>query len=139
MGRSLILLASVSIVAACGGEGSLVFGETSEPCAPVVLSNDVDDEAKLASAASCLEAAIDAGRPFTWDLLQVTVEGDPIPTRYAFDGDEFTITEDSTRDEFGSGGVFVARCATLDLSGFRPVGEDCTGASGDGFDSESLP
>lgn len=122
-----------------GGGGALVFGESTEPCEPVVLSNDAEDDAKLDHAATCLEAAIVAGEPFEWDLLQVTVEGDPIPLRLAYDGEAYTITSDATWDAFGSDGVVVERCATVDVSAGRPVGESCERADGDGFDADSLP
>lgn len=139
--RSIVVpLFAVSVIAGCGGDGSLVFGETSDPCEPVVLTNDPEsDDLHLDRAVTCLEVAIAAGDPFTWDLVQVTVEGDPIPLRIAYDGDAYTITEDSTHDEYGNGSVRVQRCDGLDLSGYRPTGVGCDPAEGSGFRADSLP
>ena len=128
-----------AIVAACGGEGSKVFGEQTEPCAPLVLTNGDEDTASISTATECLLAEIAARRPVTWDVLAVTVEGDPIPTRYAFDGARITITRDDTRDEFGRGGVTVERCDGLRRGTWLPEGTDCTAAGGDGFRDDSLP
>ena len=134
------VLALAAVAAACGaGEGSKLFGEQTEPCAPIVLTNDDTDAAAISTGTECVLAEIDAGRPVTWDVLALTVEGDPIPTRYAFDGDEITITRDDTRDEFGTGGVTVERCDGIRRGTWLPEGTGCSPAGGDGFRDESLP
>ncbi len=129
---------------ACGSSGAgsgdgLVFGESTEPCAPIVLTNDTDDETKVRDGSDCLLAAVESGEAVIWDVLAVTVEGDPIPVRYASDGDVVVITDDSTRDEFGNGTVEVRRCATIERGSWLPEGRDCVGTDGPGFDDATLP
>lgn len=140
MWRSSVLLALGAVaLAGCGVGSTLRFGESTEPCAPIVLTNGVDDEVALEEAATCLATAIDAGEPFTWDVLQVTTEGDPIPRRIEFDGERFEITDDYRRDSFGNEGVRVETCDSLDLTRGFPVGVECIRSSGDGFDDATLP
>lgn len=135
------LVAVWAVVAACGGsgDGSMIFGERSGPCAPTVLANEDDDAEKVEEGADCFLAELDAGRPVVWDVLLVTVEGDPIPTRYEFDGDTVTITADNSRDAFGSDGVERQRCDSVRRTNWLPEGVDCATTGGDGFDSQSLP
>ena len=68
-----------------------------------------------------------------------TVEGDPVPTRYEFDGTRVTITTDFTRDSFGNGGVEEQRCDGVRRTRFLPEGVECSLFGGDGFRSDSLP
>lgn len=137
-----VTAALVASLVACGGsngDDGLVFGESIAPCAPTVLSNDVDDQTKARDGSSCLLAAVETGEPVTWDVLRVTVEGDPMPIRYAYDGEFVVITDDSTRDEFGAGVVSVRRCAGVAPTDWLPEGRDCVGTNGPGFDDASLP
>ena len=115
------------------------FGESSGPCDVTVLSNGPDDEINLADGAACFVREFDAGRPLVWDVVIATVEGDPIPTRYDFDGEIVTITTDYSFDNFGSGGVAELRCASVRLTSWLPEGTDCSSHEGEGFRSESLP
>lgn len=134
-----IVLGLCVAITACGGDGSKVFGGESGPCPAIVLTNGVDDEQQVADGSECLMTEFESGRAVVWDVLQVTVEGDPIPTRYAFDGDIVTITTDSSRDTFGTGGVNEQRCDRLRRTAWLPEGVDCTTSGGDGFESSSLP
>lgn len=124
---------------ACGRDGSKIFGDQSLPCPATVLTNGSDDEQKIDAGSECLMTEFEADRPVVWDVLLPTVEGDPIPTRYAFDGDIVTITTDSSHDTFGSGGVDEQRCNGLRRTSRLPEGVDCSNSSGDGFKSSSLP
>lgn len=133
------LVVLTAVIAACGADGSKVFGERSEPCPATVLINGAGDDRKLKDGSDCLMAEFDAGRPVVWDVLVPTVEGDPIPTRFAFDGDVVTITSDFSRDSFGNSGVEQLRCAGLRRTDRLPEGIDCRTSSGDGFESSSLP
>jgi hypothetical protein len=133
-----MVIAVLVAVAACS-EGTPagpahVFGEVQDGCGVTVLTNDVDDDAKLRSGADCLMARVDAGDPVEWDLLVPTIEGDPILYRFASDGATITITQDPTRDELGGSGVLVELCETVDDTGYIPVGAACTASSGVPFD-----
>ena len=115
------------------------FGETTGSCDVTVLDNGPDDEINLADGAGCFVREVDAGRPVVWDVVIATVEGDPIPTRYDFNGEMVTITTDYSFDNFGSGGVAELRCASVRLTNWLPEGTDCGSHEGQGFRSESLP
>lgn len=128
-----------AVTNACGGDGSKVFGDRSEPCSSTVLTNGSDDDQKIDDGTECLMTEFEAGRSVVWDVLVPTVEGDPIPTRYAFDGDTVSITTDFSRDTFGGGGVDEQRCDGLRRTSRLPEGVDCTTSGGDGFKSSSLP
>jgi hypothetical protein len=134
---------AVFAVAACAGDDAgdagLEFGIQGEPCAPTVLRNEPDDEQIARAGSTCFLSEAEAGRPVVWDVLVPTVEGDPIPRRYDFDGRTFTITVDATRDEFGNSGVSVVRCEVVAAGRFLPEWSDCDDASGEGFRSDSLP
>lgn len=136
---AITFLGLLAVTTGCGGDGSKVFGDQSEPCPATVLTNGSDDDQKIDDGADCLMTEFEAGRPVVWDVLVPTVEGDPIPTRYAFDGDSVTITTDFSRDTFGGGGVDQQRCDGLRRTSRLPEGVDCSTSSGDGFDSDSLP
>lgn len=134
--RALIAVCATALLAGCGGDGSKVFGETAEPCSPVLSQRDqgaVDD------GAACFISEVSAGNPVVWDVMSWTDEGDPIPIRYEFDGDKVTITTDSTRDTYGSGDVIRERCDSVVGGSGLPLGVDCTSVPGDGFKSKSLP
>ncbi len=120
-------------------EGSKVFGEHTEQCAATVLTNDVDDDAVLAAGVACFVEAFEAGQPAIWDVVVATVEGDPVPSRYDYDGETVTITTDYSFDNFGSGGVIELRCTGIRPTGGVPEGADCTSSDGDGFRPDSLP
>ena len=113
-------------------EGTKIFGEQTEPCPPTVLSNDVDDERRLRAGAACFLAEVGAGRSVTWDVLVPTIEGDPVPTRYNFDGESVTITSDYTYDMFSNGGVFEQRCIGVVPTAWLPEGSECTKRAGTG-------
>jgi hypothetical protein len=115
------------------------FGESSGPCGVTVLTNGPDDEVNLADGAACFVREFDSGRPLVWDVAIATVEGDPIPTRYDFDGQIVFITTDYSFDNFGSGGVAELRCASVRLTNWLPEGTDCSSHEGEGFRPESLP
>lgn len=115
-----------------------MFGEHGGPCAPTVLNNGPDDQATLAVGAACFLAEHDVGRPVVWDVLIPTVEGDPIVSRYDYDGTEITITTDYTFDTFGTGGVIEERCAGVLSTNWLPDGADCTTSTGEGFRADSL-
>ncbi len=124
---------------ACGADGSKVFGAQTEPCQPTELTNSAEDEQRVENGAECFMAEYEAGREVVWDVLSLTVEGDPIPTRYEFNGETVTITRDASRDEFGPGGVDEQRCNGVRRTDRLPEGIDCDPARGDGFKSDSLP
>lgn len=129
-----------AVLSACGQEAaSKVFGEQSEPCPATVLTNSIDDDKKIEDGANCFMDEFEAGRTVTWDVLVPTVEGDPIPTRYEFDGESVTITTDASHDRFGRGGVQERRCDGVRRTARLPDGIDCDSSSGDGFKSDSLP
>lgn len=134
------LLIVLMIATACSADGNLdgesapVFGATPGPCGVTVLTNDVDDQAKLRSAVECALGEVDAKRAFTWDLLVPTVEGDPILYRYASDGERVTIITDTTRDAFGSPTVLVQVCETIDETGLVPLGVGCIDSTGVSFE-----
>ena len=115
------------------------FGESSGPCDATVLTNGPDDETNLADGAACFVREFEAGRPLVWDVAIATVEGDPIPTRYDFDGENLIITTDYSFDNFGSGGVTEFRCTGVRLTNWLPEGTNCSSHAGEGFRSESLP
>ena len=119
-------------------EPTKVFGERSGPCGPTVLTNGNDDQRVLDVGIACFLEEVDAGRPLVWDLLVPTVEGDPIVTRYDFDGTSVVITTDNSFDNFGSGGVFEERCAGVLPTNWLPDGIDCTARTGIGFIESSL-
>lgn len=127
------------MTAACGSNGSKVFGEHPEPCKATVLTNGPDDEQKIQDGTDCFMAEFETGRAVVWDVLVPTVEGDPIPTRYEYDGEHVTITTDFSRDTFGGGGVDEQRCDGLRRTIRLPEGDDCNRSSGDGFKSDGLP
>jgi len=139
--RLVGLVALVGVATACGGRPgeSLVFGEHDDACRPTVLRNDLEDDARLADGGDCFLAEVSAGRPVVWDVLTLTVEGDPIPVRYRYDGTNVVITEDVRRDEFGDAGVRVRRCTTAVEGDRLPEGVDCERTDGDGFVSDGLP
>jgi hypothetical protein len=118
---------------------SKVFGETTEPCDVTVLNNGPEDEVKIAEGAACFVGEFEAQRPLVWDVVVVTVEGDPIPSRYSFDGETVIITTDYSFDNFGSGGVVELRCSSVRLSNWLPEGTDCSSHDGEGFRPDSLP
>lgn len=137
--RSLAAGVALVLFAGCSDDQSKVFGGQSSACSPTVFTNDVDDAQKLEDGSTCFFSEVDAGRAVVWDVLVPTVEGDPIPSRYDFNGEITIITTDSSRDTFGSGGVSVRRCEEVQPTDRLPEGVDCTDSSGDGFDSGSLP
>lgn len=138
---SLILAVTAAVVVGCGDAhgGDLVFGAADTACDSIVLTNDPEDEAAVADGSACFLAEVDADRPTVWDVRSVTVEGDPTPVRYDFDGDRVTITTDDRRDEFGSGGVHVQVCDGVEATAWLPAGTDCVGSRGSGFDGDLLP
>lgn len=118
---------------------SKVFGETTGPCGVTVLNNGPDDEVEVAEGAACFVDEFEARRPLVWDVVVATVEGDPIPSRYRFDGETVIITTDYSFDNFGSGGVVELRCSSVRLSNWLPEGIDCSSHDGEGFRADSLP
>ncbi len=115
-----------------------VFGERSGPCGPTVLTNGNDNQTVLAAGVTCFLDEVRAGRPLVWDVLIPTVEGDPIVTRYEFDGTTVVITTDNSFDNFGSGGVFEQRCSNVVPTNWLLEGVDCTTSTGVGFIEASL-
>lgn len=115
-----------------------VFGDHASPCAPTVLSNGPDDPEIAERGPACLLAEFEAGRPVVWDVLVPTVEGDPIVTRYEFDGTAITITTDYSFDTFGSGGVTEQHCTAIRPSNWLPEGVSCTTSAGEGFQPDSV-
>ena len=87
----------------------------------------------------CSSGAVDSRQPVVWDVVVATVEGDPVPTRYDFDGEQVIITTDYSFDEFGSGSIVELRCTGVRRSGWLPEGTDCSTHEGEGFRAESLP
>ena len=118
---------------------SKVFGETTGPCGVTVLNNGPDDEVKMAEGAACFVGEVEAQRPLVWDVVVATVEGDPVPSRYSFDGETVIITTDYSFDNFGSGGVVELRCTSVRLSNWLPEGINCSSHDGEGFRPDSLP
>jgi hypothetical protein len=115
-----------------------VFGDQNEPCEPTVLTNGSDDSQVLEAGARCFLAEFEAARPVTWDVIVPTPEGDPVVTRYAFDGTIVTITTDSSFDTFGSGGVYEHRCNGVQESDWLPQGVECSTSNGEGFLPDSV-
>lgn len=118
---------------------SKVFGEATGACGVTVLNNGPDDEVKIAEGAACFVGEFEAQRPLVWDVVVATVEGDPIPSRYSFDGETVIITTDYSFDNFGSGGVVELRCTSVRLSNWLPEGINCSSHDGEGFRPNSLP
>ena len=135
-GFVLIAACAAALLAGCGADGSKVFGEKAEPCPPVLSQRD---QGAVEVGAVCFISEVAAGNPVVWDVMSWTDEGDPIPIRYEFNGDKVTITRDSSRDTYGSGGVIRERCDSVVRGATLPQGVDCNSAPGDGFESESLP
>lgn len=119
-------------------EPTKVFGEHDGPCAPTVLTNGNDDQSVLDEGVACFIEQFQAGRPLVWDVLIPTVEGDPIVTRYEYDGASVVITTDNSFDNFGSGGVLEQRCLDILATSWLPGGVDCTTSAGVGFVESSL-
>lgn len=119
-------------------EPTKVFGEHAGPCAPTVLTNGNGDHSVLATGIDCFIGELRAGRPVVWDVLIPTVEGDPIVTRYEYDGISVVITTDNSFDNFGSGGVLEQRCVDIVATNWLPDGFDCTTSPGVGFVESSL-
>lgn len=111
------------------------FGSNDTLCPSLVLTNDIDDPAKMRAAVPCLLDAVDAGTPVVWDVSIPTVEGDPIYHRFHFDGDEVVIVRDDRADTFGVGTVRAERCASLTWPEEErlPVGVECVSAEHPGF------
>ena len=112
-GAHLVATAVIIAIGAIGcglsETGEPIFGTADTTCSSVMLTNAPTDEVVLGGVVDCLLAEIEAGRPVTVDIAAATVEGDPIYHRYAFDGDEVLIVEDSRADEYGSDGVRAGR------------------------------
>lgn len=114
------------------------FGDHSEPCAPTVLTNGDDDRRILSDGVDCFLAEYDAGRPVVWDVSVPTVEGDPIVSRYDFDGTTTIITTDYSFDHFGSGGVTEEHCTGVVPTDWLPRGTGCSTSTGEGFREDSV-
>jgi len=103
------------------------------------MDNDPDLEFE-AGGAGCFDSAQAAGTEASWNVIQYTVEGDPIIQRYelAADGSLRTLT-DNSRDAFGAPGpVMIHDCAGVGGEEvFPPVGADCVANTE--FDLPSLP
>ncbi len=119
-------------------DGEKVFGEAPESCPAAVLLNGGGDQ-NAEEQADCFMAEFEAGRPVVWDVVVSTVEGDPIPIRYEFDGEVVTITSDSSFDTFGSGEVDVQVCDGVRRADRLLEGVDCKSSNGDGFRADTLP
>jgi hypothetical protein len=115
-----------------------VFGEHDDPCEPTTLNHEPEDQQTLATGAACFLAEHDAGRAVIWDVLYYTPEGDPIVSRYDYDGTAITITRDHSFDTLGSGRVYEQRCTSVRSTDWLPEGVDCTTSTGEGFDAASL-
>ena len=120
-----------ALLAACshGRESSepSLFGAIGGACGVTVLTHGVGDEALLREGVVRLLDAVDAQRPFVWDLLVPTIAGDPI--RFQGDGQQVTIVSDATRDQFGRKDAVVRTCDSVEDTGFVPIGAGCTTAS----------
>ncbi|MFT7648184.1 MAG: hypothetical protein ACI8Y4_002935 [Candidatus Poriferisodalaceae bacterium] len=68
----------------------------------------------LAEGVDCFLAEYEAGRPTVWDVVTLTVEGDPIPYRLDYNGETATITTDTRADEFGSPNVDTEVCQSVE-------------------------
>jgi beta-lactamase regulating signal transducer with metallopeptidase domain len=66
-----------------------------------------------------------AGKVAFMRVMQYTIEGDPIIRDFQFDGETYTVTYDSTRDEFGSGDI-----SALTYKYLLPTGLDSNGTPG---------
>lgn len=134
-----LALSALTLLAACGPAPEAVpddavvppIGSLEGPCGPTVLTNARDDAERLAADTVCFLEAHEAGEPIVWDVVLATVEGDPILRRYDSDGSRVVITEDSTRDSFGSGRVTVLDCAAVADTGFLVEGLDCVETAGE--------
>jgi hypothetical protein len=141
--RTALVLAAIITTPACSVDSESdpgpapIFGDSPGPCGVTVLTNGIGDEEKLRAGVDCAITEADARSDFTWDLLVPTVEGDPILYRFSGDGEQVTITMDTTRDAFGSPSVLVQECATIDDTGFVPIGVDCVDTSGIAFELPS--
>ena len=89
-GVVLIAVCAAFALPSCGGDGSKVFGESAEPCAPVLSQRD---QAAVDDGADCFISEVSDGNVVVWDVMSWTDEGDPVPIRYEFDGDKVTITD----------------------------------------------
>lgn len=123
-------------VLGCGTDGGLVFGEFDSACP---ASQRLNQEEQFA-AVNCFLGEVDAGRAVVWDVLRTTVEGDPVPIRYEYDGTRVTIVEDTTRDQWGEGRVAARTCVGVRVGPIDglPVGVDCEKTGSTGFSDQGL-
>ena len=68
-------------------------------------------------------------------VVSYTIEGDPILTDLAYDGKQIKVKDDSTRDQYGSGGVDTFQCGKLkkeeNPTNMTYYLMDCDGTRGD--------
>lgn len=136
LGRGVVSIAAVVLLGAgCGGGGSIRFGGGESACPPTTAgAPHVNTAEDLALAADCFFSAVAASTAVTWDLARNSVEGDPIYTRYAFNGDEITIVVDARKDRWGPQRVTAQTCESVARGAAGlPEGVSCRTTSHDGF------
>ena len=140
--------AALLLLAACGGvvpdaeiaseepNTEPIFGTEDTVCESAQLSGDLSEANNALGEAltECFITEVEAGRPVTVDVVEPTIEGDPIYTRYSYDGDRTLIVRDDRADEFGSAIVQADLCLTV-----RPVRWLLQGVTCDRVDHPGFP
>lgn len=114
------------------GALSRTFGGNDTVCRSVLIAPLAPPEEGQAASA-CLLAEIDAARPVVLDFGLITNEGDPIYYRYAFDGTQTLVVNDSRLDAFGSQIVVAQLCQTIEPGPLVPVPSGCSPTTSTGI------
>lgn len=80
----------------------------------------------------------ETGKKDTIRVVAYTKEGDPILTDVTFTGKQLEVTEDSTRDEYGSGGIRTLTCEKVIVEGKKYSMTGCEGYEVPYFLAESF-
>lgn len=111
---------------------SRTFGGNDTVCRSVIVQ-PTTGEAGLQEAKDCLLAEIAAGRPIVVDFAVVSTEGQPIYFRYAYDGNQILVVNDSRLDSFGSQTIIAQLCDSVLPGPIVPLPSGCTAATSSGI------
>ncbi len=109
------------------------FGANDEQCESTVIEIDQDYQFGLANGQKCFLAQVNDGVPVVWDLVFVTVHGDPIFTRHVFDGEAIWFLRDVRADKYDSPSVTAQACHDVDLNTLAYEGSGCEPSDYPGF------